>query len=207
MAADGDQVQRYWKVSTLKVLDRLDVTANQSSLLKTLVETVIDTLRLLLDDRQITQCQDDLRKLFTRCIDIGKTAERDHTPILISRIPVADVDGWLEFFDDLYEGSADVEKLSTPIEAQNPQYLTPKVYRPATATTQEHVICPGSALFPKTGIFQQGREELEEIKKKTRELGITIAKGRKASTGSAAFAPPPWHGHRSSVNGDGNALV
>jgi hypothetical protein len=208
MAADGDQVQRHWRISTLKALNRLDAATETGSLVKRLVDIVVDTLGLLLNHQQIAQCQDDLRKLITRCTDIGKIAERDPNPIQISRNPTADMNGWLEFFNGQYEGPTDAEQLPTPVEAQHPQYLTPKVYRPATATTQEQIICPGSALVPRTGIFQQGREEVEEIKRKTRELGTTIVKGaRKASSGSTAFARPIWSMDSSSVQVDANAMA
>jgi hypothetical protein len=208
IAADGEQVQRYWKISTLKALDRLDASMENTPLVKRLVDTVVDTLRPLLDHRVIAQCQDDLHNLITRCIDIGKIAERDRNPIKISRNPKTDVNGWLEYFDGTFEAPTDAEQLSAPIEAQNPQYLTPKVYRPATATTEEFVICPGFALFPRSGIFQEGRKELEDIEKKIRELGTTVVKGaRKASSGSAAFARPILSRDSSSGQLDTNAMA
>jgi hypothetical protein len=50
-----------------------------------------------------------------------------------------------------------------------PLYVTPKIYRPATNETQEFLVLAGSALFPHTGIFQQGLAEWEHIKNAYRE--------------------------------------
>ena len=197
LTAEGDRVQRYWKVSTLKAIAQLDAKVNHSPLVDILVDKAIDMLRPLLDTRHIPQCKDELRKLFAKCIEVGKNAEQDRNPVQICRTPSStDVEGWKEFFNGLYQDNTDPNQPTTPVESQIPRYVTPKVYRPATGS----VICPGSALFPNTGIFRQGMVELMEIRQKTRDLGSSIAKLRKASVGSAAFAPPNWNGSMSSIN-------
>jgi hypothetical protein len=68
LAAEGDQVQRNWKVSTLRSLNQLDVASDFSSCLDLFVGGVIDTLRPLLDDRQVSKCQGDLRQQFIEAI-------------------------------------------------------------------------------------------------------------------------------------------
>jgi hypothetical protein len=164
LAADGNQVQRNWKVSILRMLDQLDETLDSSPLLDFLTGEVLEKLRPLLDDRQVVLCQADLRQLFIKSIKLDKAAERNQPPIQISRNPsLSDMDGWLEFSDGVYETSPP----STPVEPQSALYVTPKVYHLATEETLEVVICAGSALFPKTGIFQQGLAEWQRVRKKT----------------------------------------
>ena len=195
LAAEGDQVQRNWKVSTLRILGQLDVALDSSPRLDFIAGGVIDTLRPLLDDRQVSQCQADLRQLFIKAIELGKTAERDRTPVQISRSPsLTDSNGWLEFSKGVYEAS-DTISPPTPVEPPCALYVTPKVYRPATAGVQEQVICSGSALFPNTGIFEQGRTEWDRLRKVYRDVAISMARERKASTGSMVLVSPTWLGN------------
>jgi hypothetical protein len=189
LAADGDQVQRYWKVSTLKTLDQLDATSDSLQLMEVLAEEVIETVRPLLDERQVTQFQTELRQLFTKAVQLGKKAERDRLPIQISREPSSsDAKGWQEYSQDLYEAS-DSDRPSPPMESQAPLYVIPRVYRPATETTPELLIHAGSALFPHTGIFQEGLAEWQQMKNAVREATKSISKSRKLSTSSTVVMP------------------
>jgi hypothetical protein len=192
LAAEGDQVQRNWKVSTLRILDQLDVAPDSSPRLDFIVGGVIETLRPLLDDRQATQCHAELRQLFVKAIKLGKTAERDRTPVQISRSPsLSDSNGWLESFKGVYDAS-DTASPSTLVEPPCALYVTPKVYRPATAEVQELVLCAGSALFPNTGIFQQGWAEWERFRKAYRDVALSIARERRASISSMVPVSPTW---------------
>jgi hypothetical protein len=193
LAADGDQVQRNWKVSTLKKLDQLDATSDSSQLMEVLTEEVIETVRPLLDERQATQFRTELRQLFTKAVQLGKTAERDRLPIQISREPsLSDEKGWREYSQDLYEAS-DSDLRPPPMESQLPLYVTPRVYRPLTETTPELLIHAGSALFPHTGIFQESLEEWQQMKNAVREATKSISKSRKLST-SSTVVTPTWPG-------------
>lgn len=53
LAADGDQVQRKWKVSALRMLNQFDGTSDSLHLVESLTAEAIDILRPLLDDRQV----------------------------------------------------------------------------------------------------------------------------------------------------------
>jgi hypothetical protein len=194
LAADGNQVQRDWKVSTLRMLDQLDGTSDSLHLVESLAAEVMDILRPLLDDRQVIRFQTDLRQLFTRSIELGKTAERDRSPIQISREPsLDDSNGWQEYCQGLSEVSG-TDLPSPPMGSQHPLYVTPKIYRPATEETHEFLILAGSALFPHTGIFQQGLAEWQHIKNAYREAAKSFGKSRKASTSSAVIVSPTWPG-------------
>jgi hypothetical protein len=200
LAADGHQVQRNWKVSTLKMLDQLDATADSLQLMEVLTEEVIETLRPLLDERLVTQFRTELRQLFTIAVQLGKTAERDRVPIQISREPsLSDTKGWREYSQGRYEAS-DSDLPSPPMESQVPLYVTPKIYRPATETTPELLIRAGSALFPHTGIFQENLAEWQQMKNAVREATKSISKSRKLST-SSTVVTPTWAGHGSLLYG------
>jgi hypothetical protein len=98
-----------------------------------------------------------LRQLFTKTIEFRKTAERNRTPIQISRNPLlSDSNGWLEFFEDVYEVS-DIISLSISVESPFAPHVKPKIYRSATAEIEKQILYTGSALFSNTGIFQQER--------------------------------------------------
>jgi hypothetical protein len=189
LASDGDQVQRYWKVSTLKMLDQLDATSDSSQLMDTLAEEVVETVRPLLDEPKADQFRTELRQLFSRAAQLGKMAERDRLPVRFSREPaLSDTKGWREHSQGLYEAS-DPELPSAPMESQVPLCVIPRIYRPATDTTPELLIHAGSALFPHTGIFQENLAEWQQMKNAIREATKNISKSRKLSTSSTVVAP------------------
>jgi hypothetical protein len=193
LAADGDQVQRNWKVSTLKMLDQLDATSDSLQLMEVLTEEVIEPVRPLLDEHQVEQFRTELRQLFTKAVELGKAVERDRLPIQISREPSSsDTKGWQEYSQGLYEAN-DSGLPSPPMESQVPLYVTPRAYRPATETTPELLIRAGSALFPHTGIFQESMIEWQQMKNAVREATQRISKSRKMSTSSTVMSPT-WQG-------------
>jgi hypothetical protein len=193
LAADGDQVQRNWKVSTLRMLDQLDATSDSLQLMEVLTEEVIEIVRPLLDERQATQFRTELQQLFTKAVQLGKMAERDRLPIRVSREPSSsDTEGWREHSQGLYEAS-DSDLPSPPMEPQVPLYVIPRVYRPATETTPELLIHAGSALFPHTGVFQESLAEWQQMKNAIREATKSISKSRKLST-SSTVVTPIWPG-------------
>jgi hypothetical protein len=191
LEVEGGQVQQNWKVSTLKMLDRLDDSSGLPSSLNLVIGEVIETLRPLLGDRLVTQCQEELRQLFIEAVEFGKTAERDRTPVQISRDPsLEDPVGWIECFENYSEDSGDVVSPMTPVEPPSALYVTPKIYRPKTAGQEEQVLCAGSALFPNTGIIQQGWAEWESFKKASRELANNYGKERRTSMDSTLMGSP-----------------
>jgi hypothetical protein len=202
---EGDQVQRHWKCSTLKVLDRLDDSSDPPFVLNLVVGEVIDTLRPLLDDRQIAQCQEELRQLFIKAVEFGKTAERDRTPIQTSRDPsLEDPVGWIECFEGKIEDDVTAVSPMVLVEPPAALYVTPKIYRPKTAEQEEQVLCAGSVLFPNTGILQEGWAEWESFKKESRELASKYGRERKMSMDStlmSVMSSPTWGSHSGSMNG------
>jgi hypothetical protein len=202
LKVEGVQVQRNWKVSTLKMLDRLDDSSDLPSSLNLIIGEVIETLRPLLEDRQIAQCQEELRQLFTKAVEFGKKAERDQTPVQISRNPsLEDSIGWFECFESKTEDSGDIIEPMTPVEPPSALYVTPKIYRPKTAEREEQVLCAGLALFPNTGIIQQGWTEWESFKKASRELVNNYGRQRKTSMDSTVMVSPIWGSNSGSMNG------
>lgn len=194
LEAEGDQVQRHWKISTLKSLKRLDDGVDFKANLEFHVGGIADFLRPLLDDRQVTQCQADLRQIFTKAIEIGKVAERDQCPVQFSCSPSSsDSEGWEECFVNVYDEGEMTPPASPPSEQQQlPFYVTPKIYRPATAARAEEVICAGRALFPSTGIFQSAQAEWDSFRRASRQAAMNIGRDRRMSADSTTMAPPNW---------------
>jgi hypothetical protein len=189
LAADGDQVQRNWKVSTLKMLGQLDTTSDTLHLMEFLTDEVIGIVRPLLDEPEPIQFRTELQQLFTKAIQLGKMAERDRLPVRFSREPSSsDTKGWLDYSQGRYEAN-DFDLPSSPMEPQVPMYVTPKIYRPATDTTPELLVHAGSALFPHTGIFQENLAEWQQIKNAVREASKCVSKSRKLSTSSTLVSP------------------
>jgi hypothetical protein len=201
LKVEGDQVQRNWKVSTLKTLDRLDDSSDLLSCLNPVIGEVMETLHALLDDRKVAQCQEELRQLFIKAVEFGKTSERDRTPVQISRNPsIEDPVGWIEYFERNTVDSGDIVSPMTPVEPPSTLYVTPKIYRPKTAEQEAQVLCVGSALFPNTGIIQQGWGEWESFKQASRELANNYGR-RKTSMDSTVMVSPIWGLSSGSMNG------
>lgn len=186
--AGDDQVQRYWRVSTLKMLGQLDATSDSSQLMDTLTQEVTEIVRPLLDEPRIDQFRTDLRELFTRAAQLGKMAERDRLPVRFSREPsLSDAEGWREHSQGLND-AGEPDPPSSLMESQVPLCVIPRIYRPATETTPELLIHAGTALFPHTGILEECMAEWQQMKNAIREATKSI-KSRKLSTSSTIVAP------------------
>jgi hypothetical protein len=209
LVACGEDVQQNWKVSTLKSLDQLDDAVDVREQIDDLIaEKVITCLQPLLDDSQTDQFKDELSVIFIDAIELGKMAERDQSLVYIDKIPSAsDRDGWKEYLSDEYETSdaSDLSATSPTIDLPlEPLFVSPKIYRwaataiattsaTATATTaatttttasrpEVEIIQQGLALFPSTGIFQDGASDWQRISNAGREVARNInGKARRQS--------------------------
>ena len=150
LAAYGENVQQNWKVSTLKVLDKLDEEVNIRELIDNLIaENIIGFLSPLLNDSQEDQFRSELAAVFNNAIRLGKIAERDPLTVYIDRTPsMSDKSGWLECLSEEDEATDDEDDL-TQIQTsstmgssfrQDPLFVSPKISRreaptkPAAAT-------------------------------------------------------------------------
>jgi hypothetical protein len=205
LAAYGENVQQNWKVSTLKVLDKLDEEVNVRKMIDDLIaENITGFLSPLLNDSQEDQFRSELAAVFNNAIRLGKIAERDPLPVYIDRSPsMSDKTGWLECWseeDEATDGEDDLTQTQTSSTMgssfrQDPLFVHPKISRrkaptraaaatPTTATEAAVVIQPGLALFPITGIFQRGASEWHRISNAPREAARNIndrVAGRRSS--------------------------
>jgi hypothetical protein len=209
LAAHGEDVQQNWKVSTLKILaelddDGVDVGEQVDAMIS---EKVVACLRPLLDDRVLVPFADELKAVFVDALELGKVAERDRWPVYVDTTPSGvDPEGWKEYWDeddeicDRIETSASSPTTGSP----EPLFVTPKIFRrgagagaaamgggpgsatSATAATATTVIHQGLALFPGTGIFQEGLSEWERISSAGREAAKNATgKVRRQSTSTS----------------------
>jgi hypothetical protein len=217
LAAYGENVQQNWKVSTLKVLDKLDEEVNVREMIDDLItENITGFLSPLLNDSQEDQFRSELAAVFNNAIRLGKMAERDPLPVYIDRAPsMSDKTGWLECLseeDEATDGEDDLTQTQTSSTMgssfrQDPLFVRPKISRreaptraaaatPTTATEAAVVIQPGLALFPITGIFQRGASEWHRISNAPREAARNINErvaGRRSSMSvtNSAILPGP----------------
>ena len=95
LADDGGQVQRNWKVSTLKMLGQLDATSDSLHLMDFLTEEVIGTVHPLLDDRQTQFLEPIPRRIASlprqEEPDIGHAEQRTYPSQVVLRVHDADV--------------------------------------------------------------------------------------------------------------------
>lgn len=228
LEACGNNVQQNWKVSTLKSLDQLDDGLDTGEQVDELIaEWVVAHLQPLLDDSRAGQFKDELKVVFTDAIELGKTVERDQSPVHIETAPsLNDPDGWKEYLSDEYEMSdaTDLSATSPTMDSPpEPLFVSPKIFRwktraaatalaktsaPAAATgattptttagrPEIELIQQGLALFPSTGIFQEGALEWQRISTAGREAAKNInGKARRPSmstsmTGSGTMPRSP----------------
>jgi hypothetical protein len=224
LAACGEDFQQNWKVSTLKILDQLDDAVDVGELVDNLIqENVIACVQPLLDDNRADQFKDELKVVFTEAIELGKKVERYQSPVYIDMTPsVSDREGWKEYLSEDYEmgDASDLSATSPTMDsAPEPLCVSPKIFRlaarvaptaiattsttaTATATAsrpEAEVIQPGLALFPSTGIFQEGASDWQRISSAGREVARNInGKARRqsmstsvTSSGIMPRSPPP----------------
>jgi hypothetical protein len=206
LAAHGEDVQHNWKVSTLKILTQLDDKVDVGKFVDKLIDSkIIATLQPLLDDIQLEPLTDDLKAVFIDAIELGRTAERDQSLVCYDTSPsMSDRVGWKEYLSEEYEMMGDAADLSTTLSTSDflpePLFVSPKIFRKVkragltgTATTpvttapecreEVEVILPGVALFPDTGIFQEGATDWQRIRGAGREAAMnTNGKVRRSST-------------------------
>jgi hypothetical protein len=203
LAAHGEDVQQNWKASTLKILGELDDGVDVGEQVDAMISNkVVGCLQPLLDDSKAGQFTDELKAVFMDAIELGKMAERDPLPVYIDTTPSGgDPEGWKEYWegDDEIGDRTDLTANSPTMDSPEPLFVTPKIFRrgagaaappgsatSATAATVTTVIHPGVALFPRTGIFQEGSSEWERISSAGREAAKNAnGKARRYSTSTS----------------------
>jgi hypothetical protein len=176
LAAYGENVQRNWKVSTLKVLDKLDEEVNAREMIDDLIATnIIGFLSPLLEDNQDDQFRSELATVFNNAIRLGKMAERDPLPVYIDRAPsMSDKTGWFEYLseeDETTDGEDDLTQSQTSSAMgssfrQDALFVHPKISRreaptrtaAATPTTATEAALGGSRPLQavETALIQPG---------------------------------------------------
>lgn len=191
MAQYGEDVQRRWKVSTTRTLEQLDASMDVSGTVGLIVDLklVAPLYELLNDDDQADKFKSDLKWVFISAIELSRKAESDKSPVCVDMSPsVSDRAGWQEYSTEKFETKVPddlVRGLSNVHIRHEPLCVQPKIYRrtrQATTTvpspaatrggTEIEVIRRGVALFPETGIFQDGALLWQKI----RYAGMEVAR-------------------------------
>jgi len=194
----GEEVQRRWKVSTLKVLQQLDNPVDTSEIVGKIVDReIVGALYELVEERQTDQLKYDLKGIFTAAVELGRSVESDEVPMSLERVPsMSERDGWREYSTEKYEADEKDDaglKASTLSVPREPLCVQPKILRRRSETAEPtptststsgkgaiEVIQAGVALFPDTGIFQDGAAQWKEI----HNAGIQAATNVGARKGS-----------------------
>ena len=214
----GHEVQRHWKVSTLKALDQLDVAIDVGDFTEELIDQkIVAPLQPLLDDNRVNQFMIDLKSVFRTATKLSKIARNDQSPVYLETSPLmSDRDGWKEYWTEPDEITDTIDQSPTSPTTDirlEPLFVSPKIYRhrgmtgqTATATTtiaagfgeaEVEIIRPGRALFPDTGIFQLGALDWQKIRDAAKEVARNInGQGRRPSrsmsvTGSGTVPKSP----------------
>ncbi|OQU96117.1 hypothetical protein CLAIMM_02248 isoform 1 [Cladophialophora immunda] len=204
LSADGEEIQNDWRVSTVKVLDRLDNGVDVGDKIGVAIDlNVIQILEPLLGEKNKVDFRSELKKIFTTAMELGQESWRDRSPVSFDFSPSVDGGkGWKEFSEGLDLEDAPNPSLGVCREsAFEPLCVSPRLYRKrdtATVTPDqgEELVHPGVALFPKTGIFQQGLLEWQVLRQAEREYRKAYngnGKARRASIASTTngFSPAP----------------
>ena len=134
LAVGGEDFQRNWEVSTLKILDPLDEDVNVEESMENLIDqTVIATLRPSLGESQIDTFRDHLRAVFAEAMNLGRKAERDRSPVYVATAPsMEDRRRWKEFLSEYFD-MGDAIDLSTTSPTSHflldPLFVSPKIFR------------------------------------------------------------------------------
>ncbi|KAK5194501.1 hypothetical protein LTR92_005743 [Exophiala xenobiotica] len=218
LSTHGDEVQRHWKISTLKALDQLDAAEDVGDCTEEMIDQkIVAPLEPLLDNNKVDRFVTDLRTIFRAATELGKMARNDQSPVYLDTSPfVSDRDGWKEYWTEPDEITDTINQSPTSPTTHvrlEPLFVSPKIYRhrgmtgqTATATTniaagvgeaEVEIIRPGSALFPATGIFQLGALDWQKIRDAGKEAakninGLTRRQSRSISvTGSGTVPTSP----------------
>ncbi|KIX97760.1 uncharacterized protein Z520_06538 [Fonsecaea multimorphosa CBS 102226] len=192
LATDGEEIQNDWKISTLKVLDRLDNGVDVGEKIRDAIDVrVVQVLEPLLGEKNKADFGTELKKVFTVAMELSQEWRRDRSPVYFDMSPSADSGkGWKEFsvgFD--VEDAPNPSLIACREGAFDPLCVSPRLYRKRETETatggsdpvEDELVHPGVALFPSTGIFQKGWIEWQGLRDAEREM-------RKAYTGKARRA-------------------
>ena len=200
LAAEGEDVQHNWKVSTLKILDQRDEEVDVGMLMDELIDQVVSATEPLLDRDQLDPFRDDLKVVFADGMELARTAQQDRFPVCVETTPsVNDRTGWKEYSNEEFDVVDELPRSPTSDVHGESLFVSPKIVRrglrvvpaaksptlvTATAGTAElEVLQAGVALFPDTGIFQQGEMEWQTIRGAGKEAAKNIyGKARRSST-------------------------
>jgi hypothetical protein len=195
LSTHGHEVQRHWKISTLKALDQLDAAEDVGDCTEEVIDQkIVAPLQPLLDNNKVDRFVTDLRTIFRAATELGKMARNDQSPVYLDTSPfVSDRDGWKEYWtepDDITDTINQSPTSATTHVRLEPLFVSPRIYRHrvmtgqvATATTniaagvgeaEVEIIRPGSALFPDTGIFQLGALDWQKIRDAGKEVARNI---------------------------------
>ncbi|KIW20046.1 hypothetical protein PV08_00621 [Exophiala spinifera] len=192
----GDPERRNWKISTMRVLDRLDDEVQTKKTVGSLIyHNIIDPLEPLLADDQVEDLRRDLFEVFVEAIDLWKTSERDEFPIQVSMAP-DDRQHWNEDLKDYEKRDIPDSLADSAIEPYLRQELAvrPLVTRPNPGKTEHDMICSGAALFSETGIFHDGAVEWKFIN------GGSKARASTFSSSTPVSPAIPTHKRQGSVS-------
>ncbi|ETI21038.1 hypothetical protein G647_07381 [Cladophialophora carrionii CBS 160.54] len=204
LATEGPDFQHDWKVSTLKMLGRLDEKADVDHLITETVEgKVVNPLKSLLDRAHIESFRNDVKALLTDAIALGREAERDQSPVYVDTSPslLKDSNGWKEYLSssEEYDTSDGADpSVASPGSDLDPKalFVSPKIFREmmeigseakATGSFKLELIQMGVALFPDTGIFHQGEMEWNRVRSTIKEAARSSGGWmRRSSTSTTA---------------------
>lgn len=216
MAEDGRDFQHWWKVATLKALDKLDETTKtngQHEIGRLVDQQIMSPLRYLLDGSEAFLS--DLQQILSHAIELGKAAERDQMNIIVDKTPYVSEQssgGWIDWLGESYvpdDGSD--ESPSSPTSTftmtslairTEPLLISPKISCQAETDGKIELIVPGKAIFPERGIFQEGALQWLKIRNASSEVArARNGIGRRQSTSTAGLGmsglspmqtPIPW---------------
>ncbi|RVX74921.1 hypothetical protein B0A52_01198 [Exophiala mesophila] len=104
LAAEGEDVQHNWKVSTLKILDQRDEEVDVGMLMDELIDQVVSATEPLLDRDQLDPFRDDLKVVFADGMELARTAQQDRFPVCVETTPsVNDRTGWKEYSNEEFD--------------------------------------------------------------------------------------------------------
>lgn len=204
-------IQQKWKVATMKGLKKMEDKTVLSSWMDKLIDgRVFGVLEPLLDHGHIDDFKSELKALLMDALELAKTSQLDKSPVILDMKPIQGRPGWEEWLEEDYEpGEMNDFSPSSPNSPKMPSSLealcvSPRIVRRGsggantTGDAQEkiEVIQYGRALFPATGIFQDGEEEWNRIRRAPSEVARNSnGKQRRTSqqsvTGSSIMVRSP----------------
>ncbi|KIW83031.1 hypothetical protein Z517_02274 [Fonsecaea pedrosoi CBS 271.37] len=198
LAAEGEEIQHDWKVSTLRVLDRLDNGVDvEEKITAAIDQQVVQILEPLLSESNKADFRSELKKVFIKAAELGQESRRDRCPVYIDSSPSANSSsGWKEFSEGFdVEDAPDPTLASCRDNIYSALCVSPRVYRkrettatPGAGQEEDELVHAGVALFPGTGIFQKGKMEWDEFVLRERERW-NVGRTRRASVASNATGP------------------